>query len=414
MNAAFNESHATPGGEFLSSVDLVDAEVAASRSHFSAEWGDMAVAAQAQGDLKPAWAAFLKRKFFVPILRSPDDNPKHYLLHFDRTVNDGKPTLVISETRERLDLNQGDGIVALSGIDLLLRLDGQGAIDVVMRDGVFHISRKRADWMRDGIEETKARLTIRKLLQAAAPGGPFPVLRIPPAVAVPVRAAPMASLTARVAGAAAYVRDARYFIPVTLSVAAIGMLFVLGEAGRDDALPEQPTAIAAEATPSTQAAPVAMQQSPQPFAPTNVPQVFSPWDNSFSVRLPGLPEEVELSPDEVTRMDGLPANFYRLQHDGVTYEMTVIQYADGMPPDLNAEMNFRQKLIVGEGTVAAARPLPMGTLAREIQIRVGAGAVRTARLVIHGARLCIVSVTMRPGAAGAASASTALASFQLQ
>lgn len=414
MNAALNEAQAMAGGDLVLSTDQADAEIATSRAKFAGEWGDVALAAQAAGELKPAWAAFLKRKFYVPILRSPDDNPKHYLLHFARDADGRRPTLVISEVRERLDLNAGDGLVALSGVDLLLRLDGQGAIDVALRSGVFHISRKRADWMRNGIEETRARVTIRKLLQAAAPGGPFPVLRV--SSATHAVAPPAPSLAARAVSALAYVRDARYFVPVTLSVAAIGMMFVLGEANQSDqenAAPAQQFAAPA-VTPAFAPAVVSAQASAQPFGSTVAPQVFTPWDHSFSVQLPGLAEEVEMPPDSEASPDGLPANFYRLEHDGVTYEMTVLQYANGVPPDLNAEMNFRQQIIAGgNGTVGAVRPLPMGASAREVQVRLGGGAVRTARFAIHGTKLCLLTVTLQPGAAGAASANAALASFQL-
>ncbi len=200
----------------------------------------MAAAAQAEGTLKPVWTRFLKRKFYVPILRSPDDNPKHFLLHFERDAQGRHPLLIISEKRERLDLEQGDGMVALSGLELLIRLDGQGAIRVVRQDGVFDISKKRGAWLRSGIEETKARVVIRQMLADASHGGPFPVLRVR-AGSTP---APKAALQARARAWFDDVRDARYFVPVVLSVSGIGLLWILGMSQPAQQAPAAPVEVA--------------------------------------------------------------------------------------------------------------------------------------------------------------------------
>jgi hypothetical protein len=373
-----------------------------------AEWGDIAAAAAAAGAMKPAWTAFLKRKFYVPILRSPDDDPKNYLLHFERDAEGGHPTLVIAEVRERLDLERGDGTVALTGVDLLLRLDGQGAIDVTLDHGVFKISKKRADWLRSGIETTKARVVIRKLLQAAAPGGPFPVLRVNPNT----QTVPPAAPRQRVREWVEYVVDARYFVPVTLSVTAIGMLWVLAAARQDE-----PVTVAA--APALQQAPSAVPApAPVPHAAAPVAGMalhrFIPWDNSFSVSLPGPAEEVELPPDVVAPQDSLPANFYRLQADGVLYEMSAIHFGDRMPANVAEEFDHRQQLVVGSDQLLAANAIMLsGVAGREVRVRLADGSERVARYGFSGTRFFMLMVTAPAATAGSAHVSTVLQSFQL-
>lgn len=372
------------------------------------EWGDLAVAASAAGSMKPAWTAFLKRKFYVPILRSPDDDPKNYLLHFQRDAEGGHPTLVIAEVRERLDLEQGDGTVALSGVELLLRLDGQGAIDVTLEHGVFRISKKRADWLRSGIETTKSRVVIRKLLQAAAPGGPFPVLRVNAAT----QTVQPAAATQRLRELVELVVDARYFVPVTLSVSAIGMLWALGAARQSEPVAAEAAPIAVQAAAP---APEARFERPQAPVATAAFHHFVPWDNSFSVTLPGTAEEVELSPDQVAQLDGLPANFYRLHVDGVAYDMSTIHFGARMPPNLTEEMDHRQQLVVGsDGRLMSAKPVMFGTWAgREVRVRLADGSERLARYVFTADKFHMLMVSTPAGMAATTQINSTLHSFQL-
>lgn len=384
--------------------------VSSATAHGDTEWGDIAAAASAAGSMKPAWTAFLKRKFYVPILRSPDDNPKNYLLHFQRDAGGRNPTLVIAEVRERLDLEQGDGTVALSGVELLLRLDGQGAIDVTLEHGVFKISKKRADWLRSGIETTKARVMVRKLLQAAAPGGPFPVLRVNASVQAVVPPAPRQRLRELVET----VVDARYFVPVTLSVSAVGMLWALAAARQGDAPAEVAAPPAVVETRSIAAAPAPLQRLEAPVA-TAAFHHFIPWDNSFSVNLPGTAEEVELSPDQVAQLDGLPANFYRLHVDGVAYDMSTIHFGARMPPNIAEEMDHRQQLVVGsDGKLMSAKPIVLGGFqGREVRVRLADGSERLSRYVFTTDKFHMLMVTTPAGMAATTQINQVLHSFQL-
>ncbi|QYF94615.1 hypothetical protein KY495_05290 [Massilia sp. PAMC28688] len=370
------------------------------------EWGDVALAAQAEGSMKPAWTAFLKRKFYVPILRSPDDNPKHYLLHFERDMDSRRPVLIISEVRERLDLEQGDGLVALSGLELLLRLDGQSAMRVVLRDSVFNISKKRGAWLRSGIEETKARVVIRQMLEAASPGGPFPVLRVRDAT--PAAPLPVPKLATRLRLWCEDVRDARYFVPVVLSVTGIGMLWVLG----GEPAPAPPPAAPVEA-----AVPVrhSVAQAAGPAVTAAVLHAFAPPDHSFSVHLPGMAEEVELSPDQVAQMEGLAANYYRYDGPQGLYEMSVIRFGERMPANTADELAYREQLVVGaDGTLVAANAIALrGARGREVHARLPDGTERFARFAFNGDKLCMVMVTIPAGTARPPHLNTILQSFQL-
>lgn len=375
-----------------------------------AEWGDIAASASAAGSMKPAWTAFLKRKFYVPILRSPDDNPKNYLLHFQRDADGRHPTLVIAEVRERLDLEQGDGTVALSGVELLLRLDGQGAIDVTLAHGVFRISKKRADWLRSGIETTKARVGIRKLLQAAAPGGPFPVLRVSATAQTVQPVAPRQRLRELVE----FVVDARYFVPVTLSLSAIGMLWMLAASRQPESVPV-PVVAAPVAVQAPSAAPEAkFERPPAPVAAAPFHR-FVPWDNSFTVTLPGTAEEVELSPDQVEQLDGLPANFYRLRVDGVAYDMSTLHFGARMPANLAEEMDHRQQLVVGtDGKLMSSTPVMLGAWAgREVRVRVADGSERLARFAFTADKFHMLMVSTPAGMAAIPAINQVLNSFQL-
>lgn len=371
------------------------------------EWGDVALAAQAEGSLKPAWTAFLKRRFYVPILRSPDDNPQHFLLHFERDARSRHPVLIISEKRERLDLEQGDGIVALKGLELLIRLDGQGAMRVMLRDGVFDISKKRGAWLRSGIEETKARVVIRQMLAAASPGGPFPVLRVREGDAATPAAPP--TLTTRARLWLDELREARYLVPAVLSVSGIGLIWALSV--NQPAAPVQEDAPVAAVTSSSQD-PV---PAPGPVAESAVLHAFAPADHSFSVTLPGLAEEVELSPDQVAQMEGMAANYYRYSGAGLVYEMSVIRFGDRMPTNISDELDYRQQLVVGgDGTLMAAKAITLrGSRGREVRATLPDGTERIARYGFNGDKLCMVMITVAPGVPAPIHLETILSSFQL-
>lgn len=374
------------------------------------EWGDEAIAAQAAGALKPAWKKFIKTKFYVAILRSPDDDPRHFLLHLERRGADGAPVLIASEVRDRLDQLQGDGTVALSGADLLRRLGEQGAIEVALRDATFTISKKRVEWLRSGIEETKARVVIRKILQAAAPAAPLPVLRV--ASESQLELAPVVEDEAAPRMTLAQLLAWPYFKPAAIGMAALallaGVVMALGHAPEpavvaappqfEAPLPQQPVT-------SSGAAPVPQAERALTFAPPN---------NSFSVSLPGLAEEVELSPDEVALIGHLPTNHYRLLFDGVLYRMEATDYITRSPEEVRAEMDARQNSVVGkDGRLLSVKEIDFaGAKGREVRVRMATGGVRAARFVFVGSRLSMVTVTAENGEKAAPRVDAFLDSFK--
>jgi hypothetical protein len=133
------------------------------------EWGEIATAGKAAGSLGPAWKMFIKTKFFVAIRRSPDDDPKNFLLHMDRDGPRGAATLIISELRERLDPALGDAIIPMSGTDIVCRIEDDGAIQVALTDSSYSISKKRVEWLRSGIKMTKERIEIPSRRQSRSP-----------------------------------------------------------------------------------------------------------------------------------------------------------------------------------------------------------------------------------------------------
>lgn len=359
------------------------------------EWGDEAMAEQAAGSLRTAWKKFIKTKFFVAILRSPDDDPRNFLLHLVSSSADGTPTLVISQVRERLDAQQGDGMVALSGADILRRLGDQGSIQVALREATFNISKKRVEWLRSGIEVTKARIVIRKILQAAAPAAPLPVLRVSSALPGELAPVPEDEPEPRVAQLLA----SPYFKPAVGAVVATALV-----AGIAIALTMVPEEVGAPLPPPPVfEAPLPERSAANPGVPgpaqAERSMTFRPMNNNFTVTLPGQAEEVELSPDQVALIGHLPTNHYRLQFDGRLYTMEATDYITRSPEESAAEMDARQKALVGtDGRLMSVKPLDFpGGSGREVRVRMQNGGVRAARFVFIGSRFSMVTVTAPNG-----------------
>lgn len=371
------------------------------------EWGDEAIAEQAAGSLKSAWKKFIKTKFYVAILRSPDDDPRNFLLHLV-SGDGGAPMLVISEVRERLDQQQGDGMVALTGADILRRLGDQGSIQVALREATFNISKKRVEWLRSGIEVTKARVGIRKLLQAAAPAAPLPVLRV---TSESLQMAPV--IEDEALPSAASVLASPLFKPVAFTVA--GAVAIAGIAIFLVQAPEPASAPA----PAFEAPPPENRPAASPGAPLPPPAArsvtFAPLNNSFKVNLPGQAEEVELSPDQVALIGHLPTNHYRLLFDGILYTMESTDYITRSPEESAAELDARQTALVGtDGRLLSVKPLdfPGGT-GREVRVRMSTGGIRAARFVFIGSRFSMVTVMAPKGEPSTPQVDAFLASFQL-
>ena len=387
------------------------------------EWGDLALTAQAEGSLAAAWKQFIKTKFFVSILRSQDNNPKNFLLYVPLSEN-AKVTVLISEVRDRLDPAQGDGIAPLLGADILARIQQGAAIQVLLPEGNFNISRKRVEWLRSGVYVTKTRIATRKELLAAAPAAPFPVLvveRTMPDRALPERQLDgqaskrlgRARLSLKWSEVFALIRSL-YDWKVVASVAGFFALTgILIAVGTKDQPPEvsAPAATAAAPAVRVQAAPVNMgapAAQPEPVVP------FSPANNSFTVNLPGLAEEVELSPDQVSRLTDMESHQYRLQVGDRAYAMESAEYRESAPPDLNAAMDEVQRTVVGNGTLLSTKAVALrGATGREVRVRLDSGGERTARFVFIGKQYAMVMITVPANSGSMMHVDSFLNSFQL-
>jgi hypothetical protein len=390
--------------------------------------------AQLAGSLTLAWKKFVKTKFFVAILRSPDDDPKNFLLSLSRNPGDGKPVVVISEVRDRIDQHQGDGVVAVSGAEIVRRLGDQGGILVELSDGPFNVSRKRVDWLRSGIDVAHARVATRKKLQAAAPAAPLPVLSVqaglvvssaapPPAAApapqrrslealaalhIPKPSAAPAPVTDH--PALARVKTMASSMPVVLAVLAtaiaLALYLLLGE-------PEAPVP-AAPASASAPAPAVAVAPIAAPAAPAG--KLFMPADSSFSVLVPGTPEELELTPEQVEQMGELRMHQYKLVTGARIYTMQATDYGARLPEDVGAAMDGMQASIVGQdGTLVRASAVALrGAGGREVRVQLANGAVRAARFAFIGSKFCMVAVVAANGQRDAQAIDAYLNSFQLQ
>jgi hypothetical protein len=121
------------------------------------------IAAQAEGSLTSAWKKFVNTKFFVPVVRSADNDPKKFTLHLANGPEHGGPAVRISEVRERLEQAQGATLATLSGADVVRMLHAEAAILVALNDRAFTIARDRVDWLKKGIEAAQARAAAGSL-----------------------------------------------------------------------------------------------------------------------------------------------------------------------------------------------------------------------------------------------------------
>lgn len=402
-------------------------------------------AAQAAGSMTPAWKKFVKTKFFVSILRSPDDDPKNFLLDITRNPADGKPVVFISEVRDRLDQHHGDGVVAVPGADIVSRLNDEAGILVELADGIFSISRKRIRWLLSGIDAARARMATRKILLDAAPAAPLPVLtlgppakladggvpvqrlrdmvRLDPSKAVP-RIVPQpppraAQPQAPPAEPVGRLRTLASSVPAMLSVIGVGIVLAIALLMSDLGSPVAPLAPAS--APAAVRAPVAASAAgaapPQAGLVAAAPgMLFAPADYSFNVTVPGAPEELELTPDQVDQTGEIRMHQYRLVVDDRVYTMQATDYGTRLPLDLPAAMDGMQAALVGkDGVLVQARPVALhGATGREVRVRLPNGALRAARFAFSGTRFCMVAVVAANGEQSAPHVDAFLGSFQLK
>ncbi len=128
-------------------------------------------AAQVDGALTPAWKKFVNTRFFVPVLRPPGADPKVFALD---VAHEGGQSIQISEVRERLGQRDAASLATLSGADVVRMLQADAAILVALSAGAFRIACERVEWLKKGIEASRAKAAARAL-DAAVPAAPAPV-----------------------------------------------------------------------------------------------------------------------------------------------------------------------------------------------------------------------------------------------
>jgi hypothetical protein len=284
----------------------------------------------------------------------------------------------------------------------------------------------RVEWLRSGIIMTKERIDIRQRLAAAAPAAPMPVLRRAPEPSARPDPGPDTQTPLEpplfpekeVAAAAPPPWQSPYFKPaaITLGIGAIGIaVAVLVNMGPGNAVPSplqdaMPALAAARAPAPVAAAPGA------PSAPMPPPVTFTPMDNSFTVSVPGLAEEIELTPDQVSRLGDTRTHQYKLSAGGMTYTMESTDFLVTPPQDRSAEMDAIQSLIVGQdGKLIRATPIGLrGATGRDVRVRLPDNGERAARFVFRGSKLCMVAVTAPAGAQWAPQIDAFIESFQLK
>jgi hypothetical protein len=214
------------------------------------------------------------------------------------------------------------------------------------------------------------------------------------------------------------VLKSRYAIPVLASIAVIGILAAVVipiiTAPADTVVQAPPAA----PTPAP-AAYVPPPPAPAPVLPAAAPSqtsvTFTPADNSFTVTVPGLAEEVELSPDQVNQTRGIEVHQYKLQIDDWMYTMEASDYGEHPPKDRAAALDIIQASVVGkDGTLLSTKPVYMrGAVGREVRVRLPNGGERAARFALIRSKLCMVKVTAPSGERSTPRIDAFLKSFEL-
>jgi uncharacterized membrane protein YhaH (DUF805 family) len=145
-----------------------------------------------------------------------------------------------------------------------------------------------------------------------------------------------------------------------------------------------------------------------PATPFTVP------DGSFSVMLPGAPQEVKLPPGMVNQQE-IAMHQYHLTAGGFAYMVQSVNYFDRMPENRFDAMDGMQELVVGkDGTLVEASPfLLKGTTGRQVKVSLPGGRVRAARFVVADSKLSMIMVTAPDAVKAGPAIDAFLASFKL-
>ncbi len=205
-------------------------------------------------------------------------------------------------------------------------------------------------------------------------------------------------------------------MPAMLAIIAIaiGTAIFLFMSDFDSPAPEAapPEAPAAGAPPAPAASAPALPGADKPLPPGIV---FTPADKSFTVSVPGMPEELELTPEQVEQMGELRMHQYKLVTDHHIYTMQATDYGARVPESIGAAMDGMQASIVGkDGTLVKVTPIALrGGSGREVRVQLANGAVRAARFAFVGSKFSMVAVVAANGKQSAPEIDAFLHSFQL-
>ena len=143
--------------------------------------------------------------------------------------------------------------------------------------------------------------------------------------------------------------------------------------------------------------------------------LFTAPDASFSVMLPGVPEEVTLPPSARKDLGDIELRQYQLLSQGNAYMVQSINYHDRMPDNRFDAMDSMQEAVLGkDGTLIDATPILLkGAAGRQVKVSVPGGGIRAARFAVVGTRFCMVTIRAPAGARANAQIDAFLTSFKL-
>lgn len=190
------------------------------------------LAAQAEGSLNAAWKKFVHTRFYVPIVHSPDLDPKKARIHTAPSAAAGSDAVLISEVRERVA--HGDAVLWLNGAEVVKMLHAEAGILVALSDRAFAIAHDRVDWLRKGIEAAQARAAAKLHPPGAASASARAPVPAAPAPAARAPAAPVALAKAPPAKAKGGVLDVAALKPRSVSIGDLGLAFFVPGAWRED------------------------------------------------------------------------------------------------------------------------------------------------------------------------------------
>ncbi len=142
---------------------------------------------------------------------------------------------------------------------------------------------------------------------------------------------------------------------------------------------------------------------------------FTPKDVSFTVMLPGTPEEIKLDAGMREQLGDVELLQYQLRADNNVYMLQSINYGQSMPDDRFDALDSMQESVIGKnGVLISSTPVLMkGTTGREVKVKLPGGGIRAARFAVIGTRFCMASITAPDADKAAPAVDAFLKSFKL-